>query len=633
MFRRNKTDVNKRVWCEALEDNNKLFSRKRTGYWNNLVASNRTRPAALWRTVNKILCRDVTIAPSEMITDHTPSSFAVFFKDKIEKVRKLTSNLKKPAVKKCALDGTKFLSQFSICNEDDVKKIVLASPAKSCCLDCIPTNIFKKFIDIFLPFLNSFINLCLSSSSFPKTFKHAIVSPRLKKACLDKNDIANYRPVSNLSFLSKLIERIAAKQLLSHLTLNNLMPECQSGYRNFHSTETALLDVSSELFAATDAQNVSLLALLDMSSAFDCVDHTLLLEKLSCSFGIEGTVAKWFESYLSERTQQIVYSNELSEIQNISFGVPQGSVLGPVLFLLYTADVFDIVEKFNFKSHAFADDIQIIASCPALSFQNLVDKMILCLSEIDVWMATNRLKLNQCKTQLLPIGTWHQTSKINFDSISVGGLDINFCFSATSLGFTFDSCLTMHEHIKALTSKCSFQLRKLRTVRQYLNEDTMKSLVHAFVHSRIDYCNSLFYGLSNKSITRLQSIQNQAAKVVVGGLKFDHVGPIFRDLHWLSVEKRIIFKIATLMYKCMNGLAPAYLRNKCKPRVLSLSHHQLRSNELNFLTVPSTRLKIGSRDFSVVGPAVWNSLPHGLRQPGLLYARFRKELKAYLFDQ
>lgn len=524
-------------------------------------------------------------------------------------------------------------SHFSTCTDDDVRKIVLDSPSKFCSLDHVPTHIFKKFLELFLPFLTSVVNLCLISGSFPAVFKHAIITPVLKKSTLDRGDISNYRPVSNLSFISKIIERVVAKQLLHYIALNSLMPIFQSGYRHFHSTETALLNVVSELFAAADAQNVSLLALLDMSAAFDCVDYTLLLEKLSKSFGIMGTAALWFKSYLTGRTQQVFFDNSLSEIETLSFGVPQGSVLGPILFLLYTADVFDIIEKFGLNGYAFADDIQIIACSNASSFQGIVDRLVLCLSEIDLWMAKNRLKLNQCKTQFLPIGTWQQTSKIDFDSVNFNGLDVDFCSSATNLGFIFDTGLTMNAHIKSLTSKCSTQLRRLRMVKKSLNESTMQTLVHAFIHSRLDYCNSLFYGISNKSMSKLQSIQNQAAKIIVGGLKFDHISPILRDLHWLSVEKRILFKIAILMYKCVNGLAPIYLMKKCVPKIVSSSHYQLRSNELNFLLVPTTRLVVGSRSFSVFGPAVWNSLPYDLRQPGLSYTRFRKDLKTYLFDR
>ena len=276
--------------------------------------------------------------------------------------------------------------------------------------------------------------------------------------------------------------------------------------------------------------------------------------------------------------------------------------------------------------------MQIIASCHASLFQKMVDKLFGCLNEIDNWMSNNRLKLNQCKTQLLPVGTWHQLIKINFAEIHHEDEVIKFSSFASNLGFVFDRNLSMHEHIKCLSSSCSYQLRQLRLIRNSINKKTIESLVHAFIHSRIDYCNSLFYGASKKSVLMLQSIQNRAAKVVVGGLRFDHVSPILLNLHWLPVHKRILFKIGTLMYKCVNGYAPDYLINKFRAKDAIPQRYRLRSDCLNFLIVPTTRLVIGSRNFAVYGPVVWNSFPDFLRQPGLSYAQFRKYLKTFLFS-
>ena len=241
-----------------------------------MVNLNHNRPKSLWNIVNKILCKDSTGDFSKTFSKHTPDDFATFFREKVEQVRELSMNLDKPIHSNCSMAESKMLTSFLVCSSEDVKKIVLHSPSKSCSLDCLPTYIFKRYIDLFLPFLTSLINLCLRVGYFPFAFKHAIVIPLLKKSTLDKNVISNFRPVSNLTFISKVIERIVLQQLLSHLKKNDLMPSCQSGYRRFHSTETALLQVCSELFASMDKQHFSLLGLLDMSAAFDCVDHVAL---------------------------------------------------------------------------------------------------------------------------------------------------------------------------------------------------------------------------------------------------------------------------------------------------------------------------------------------------------------------
>ena len=247
-------------------------------------------------------------------------------------------------------------------------------------------------------------------------------------------------------------------------------------------------------------------------------------------------------------------------------------------------------------------------------------------------MAGHRLKLNQCKTQIIPIGTWQQTSRLQINSVLINNANIDLCSIATILGFTFDKHMTMNDHVKNVTSSCSMHLRRLRMIKRFLNRSTLECLVHAFVHSKLDYYNSLLYGISNRSRFKLQSIQNQASKLIDGGLKFDHVTPILRKLHWLIVDKRIVFKIAVHVFRCLNGQAPQYLVGKCTPKICKSINYGLRSNELNFLIIPPTRLTTGSRDFPVVGPAVWNSLPWSLRKPGLVLPRFKKDLKTYLFS-
>ena len=203
---------------------------------------------------------------------------------------------------------------------------------------------------------------------------------------------------------------------------------------------------------------MSLLCLLYMSSAFDCVDHALLLKKLKLSFGISRTALKWFESYLIGCTHQVVFNDILSSVEVMSYGVPQGSVLGPLLFLLYTSDVFKIIEEYDFKYHAFADDLQIFANCLFSNFDDLVDRMRCCLSSDDGWMTRHGLKLNQCKTLFLPIGTWQQVSRINFKPIKINDSVIHFCTSARSIHVFFYTNMSMHTHIKSLSSECRYQL-------------------------------------------------------------------------------------------------------------------------------------------------------------------------------
>lgn len=607
-----------------------VLAKKKNCFWSNLVNENKNKPKQLWTTLNKILCKDTVDDINNTDTIHNSDGFLKFFEEKIEQVRETTSGESKSGFLEEEVKIGNEFSAFPEYSEEDVIKIILICPTKTSSLDCLPTHFFKKHIRLFSKFLTGLINLCLINGIVPTLCKHAVVIPLLKRPDSDVNDISNYRPVSNLRFISKVIEKIVAKELLKHLSQNSLLPTNQSGYRMYHSTETALLHICSTLCEAMDNQFVSLVAFLDMSAAFDCVDHDILLSRLSRCFGIKGAVISWFKSYLFNRTQQVLYRNILSETKKIKCGVPQGSVLGPMLFLLYTIGVLDIINSFGFMGHAFADDIQIIVSCPPNEFETMGNRFIRCLTEINEWMVCNRLKLNQSKTKLLPVGTWQQLSRVNISALNINNTKVEFCSNVSSLGVNIDSELTLEYHIKSLMRACTLHLRKLKVVKKSLNKDTLQMMMHAFIHSRLDYCNSLFNGLPEKSILMLQSIQNRAARVVSGALKYDHISPILKQLHWLTINKRVMFKTCVLIFKCINNLAPKYLTDRIKHKI---PHHvNLRSNELNFLMVQMSQLKIGSRNFAVLGPRIWNNLPSHLRDPSLNLLSFRKLLKTYLFS-
>jgi hypothetical protein len=227
----------------------------------------------------------------------------------------------------------------------------------------------------------------------------------LKKSNADPDVLKNYRPISNLTFISKVIERIVAETVTRHLNKSNLMPPLQSAYRSHHSTETAVVKVLSDILDAVDAGKVTLLGLLDLSAAFDTVDHSILLQRLQTSFGMDGKALGWIGSFLTGRTQAVSYQGVTSGYNLLRFGVPQGSVLGPLLFLLYTADVASVAHRHGVSVHSYADDTQLYASCPAVKGQTSATRLLQCIADIDRWMSSNRLKLNADKTQFIWLGT------------------------------------------------------------------------------------------------------------------------------------------------------------------------------------------------------------------------------------
>ena len=232
---------------------------------------------------------------------------------------------------------------------EEICKTIMCCPTTSCVLDPLPTQLLKTNVDILSPVITRIVNLSLTTGKFPCSQKSAIITPLLKKASLDPESLKNYRPVSNLTFVSKLLERMVAKQLHDHLSQHQLYEKHQSAYRKRHSTETALTRVQNDILRAMDDSKATVLVLLDLSAAFDTVDHNFLLERLK-QCGISGTAQSWFKSYLEDRSQKVHLRGRSSASSSLRFGVPQGSVLGPILFTIYTIPLGEIVMVSNIIS-------------------------------------------------------------------------------------------------------------------------------------------------------------------------------------------------------------------------------------------------------------------------------------------
>ena len=612
-----------------------LVSNARATYYSSLIEENKNNPRFLFSTLARLTQSHESTDPC-IPMDLSSDDFMSFFIDKIATIRSKIINLtpsnvtaQKPTSSPGSLQPGPSLDCFSPIDLPLLAKMISSAKPSTCILDAVPTSLLKEVFPLIGTSLLNMINMPLLTGYVPQSFKVAVIKPLLKKPSLDPGVLANYRPISNLPFLSKILEKAVANQLCDYLQSNGLFEKFQSGFRAHHSTETALVRVTNDLLNASDEGLVSVLVLLDLSAAFDTIDHQILLQRLEDLIGIKETALSWFKSYLSDRFQ-FVHVNEVSSMHTrVRHGVPQGSVLGPILFTLYMLPLGNIIRKHSINFHCYADDTQLYLSIKP-DETNQLAKLQACLKDIKVWMTHNLQLLNSDKTEVIVVGPEHLRHIICSNIATLDGFTLASSTTVKNLGVIFEQDMSFNTHIKQISRTSFFHLRNIAKVRHMLSLKDAEKLVHAFVTSRLDYCNSLLSGCSNKSLKPLQLVQNAAARLLTETKKRDHISPVLASLHWLPVKSRIEFKILLLTYKALNDQAPSYLKELIVPYVPARA---LRSQNAGLLVVPRIcKSRMGGRAFNYQAPLLWNLLPDSVRGADTL-STFKSRLKTFLFDK
>ena len=388
--------------------------------------------------------------------------------------------------------------------------------------------------------------------------------------------------------------------------------------------------MTSDLLSDLDNGRLCLLSLLDLSAAFDSVDHATLISRLHVSFGVSCCVLQWFRSFLSDRFISVHCGSDASPFSPIECGVPQGSVLGPLLFILYTTDVFKIVSSYDLNSHMYADDVQIYGSCSPVKSSELSHRISFCLDELIDWFNSNSLLLNSDKSEFMWCSSRKRRHVVPSDPIRVGSSFVTPSSCVRCLGVCLDSELSFTVHVSKTVSACFSRLRQVRSLRRSLPQYLLCTLITSLVITRLEYCISVLNGIPTQQINRLQSILNSSARLVYGSSRFSSVTPLLQKLGWLPVRERIHFRLAVLVLSCRLHKAPGYLISQV-PDVGSVSNRPgLRSASASRVAVPFTRrTTLGGRTFSAAASRAWNLIPSSLRDMCDL-PTFKRQLKAFL---
>ena len=495
----------------------------RTSYFSNLFEGMSDDIGSIYKTANYFSNDDKTRCLPSCSDDMTlANDFSQFFISKINTIRTDIDNdsavdvqLRTSLHSQFTGDG---LSTFDILSVQDVVKLVRQMPCKLNSCDPIALDYLKENISCFSESLHHIVNLSLQSGVFPNSLKHGIISPILKSPSCDTEIHNNFRPVTTLTFLSKLLEKAAHSQITAYLEGKDLIPKYQSAYLKAHSCETALFKFTNDVQQMLSENKAVILVQLDLSAAFDTVDHSVLLNLLQRKFGVSGVALQWIRSYLNGRSFSVKIGLVNGRRVLLIYGVPQGSVLGPLLFILYISDLPTIASKFDISLQSYADDAHLFVGFdPDSEYLNTMERVKSCFDEIELWMKSNYLKMNVGKTEVLFIAKPRIHSLFNNMSVTLG--DKCYFSSANqtvkSLGAYFNGTMSINSTVSEVVKGCNFNLKKLAAFRYVLPVKQKLLLLKSHVLCKIDYCNILLANAPANQVNRLQKILHKGIDLCI----------------------------------------------------------------------------------------------------------------------
>ena len=509
-------------------------------------------------------------------------------------------------------------------NEEHVLNLIMGlNSHKATGLDGLPARFVIDSADIICKPLTHIINLSIQSGVFPCDMKKAKITPIYKKKA--KTDAGNYRPVSILNIISKIIEKIACEQLTGYLDSNNLLYELQSGFRSSFSTDSCLIHLSDFIRKQQDKGHFTGMVILDLQKAFDTVNHKILLDKLQ-AMGVGQIVVQWFKSYLSGREQLVSIADKRSDFRTVSCGVPQGSILGPLLFLIYVNDMKAAVKC---KLLLYADDSALLVSGKDVS--EVERTLSMELGAVSEWLCENRLSLHLGKTQSILFGSKKRLTICSELHITCDGCVIGSECEVTYLGTILDQTLSGTSTARAIITKSTNKLKFLYRNARSLDRRTKTLLTSALIQCHFDYASAIWYsGLSKNLKTKLQIVQNKLIRFILALPARAHVGyEEFSKARMFPVHKRVDQLKMNHMFNIIQGISPAYLREDIL--LSDNSNHQTRS-----VTSPSCQIprvnSSGLKSFFFTAIKCWNSLPSCVRNIDLKQP-FKSMLKKTIWDQ
>jgi hypothetical protein len=601
-----------------------MVKKAKMAHYHKVINESKGKSRDLWKHMGELRGKTKDKGPSVISIDNElcsdphkiTNSFNKYFTNIANDILQGQTNLKDPTEYKpppCLQDfidnnlprGTRF--SIPKVTEGQMKKSLNSvNVNKSTGLDSMSAKFLRIATPVLARHLCKVINISISTGVFPDLWKHAKIIPIYKSGkCTDMN---NYRPISILAILSKIIESHVHNAFYEFLCSFNLISIHQSGFRKNHSCETGLAALISKWHRHIDNNDMIGCINIDLRKAFDLINHDILLKKLKI-YGCDALTVAWFTSYLKDRKQAVFIERTLSSMSYINHGVPQGSILGPLLFVLFINDL-PLALKYSFI-HMYADDTSLYVIGKDL---NEINRMLNSeLINVSEWFSHNNLVINETKTNCMLICTQQRRSLL-LDSnltIFINGSVISNVESQTVLGITIDNSLKFDIHVANVCKKLSSLVYLFCKIRNYLTLEAKLAFYNSYLLPNMEYCITTWGYSSKTNLDKLYVFQKRIGRLILNDFVCSS-DVLFANLKWLNIHERLDLLTAKLVHKCLFEEAPESLKELFVLRN-NTRDAPLRNTGID-LTLPLARTEFRKKCFEFAGAATWNKLPATIRQ-------------------